>query len=438
MKLILLVENNAQLNQFYKLNLQTWVGVKLVESQSAEDACQLMDQNPNISLVITKARIGKEQTAEIINKYISFNRPEISQIVIGASSLDASNATHLPTGLDIKPLVQTTAKLLDVTAKDMAELQVPQYYSIPISYFEFLKRTVTDVYIKDESGSFQLALTEYDDFAEGLIDSYIKNQTEYLFVNKQDRLKFVSNVTQELVAKIDLNDLDDNEQIQAAESNQSLLQQKLIRLGITEETVSLAQKNLKSVMNNVKKFPRLKKLMAKLLANKASYLFKHIQILTFIGTEIMGHIDWGNDEQKEKIAFIAFFHDIVLENDEQALIRSNQELKRANMDQSQKDLVNKHAQMAAELISKYPHAPMGVDTIIRQHHGINHGLGFSDTYGGNLSPMAVVFIIAEEFTGEILKSDNKLDIPAIITNLREKYTTQRFKKIIDAFEKVPL
>ena len=260
----------------------------------------------------------------------------------------------------------------------------------------------------------------------------------FLYVKKQDRLKFVTNVTQELVAKIDLSELDENEKIHAIQSNQKLLQKKLSRAGITEETVELAQKNLKSVMSTVKKYPRLKRLMARLLANKAGYLYKHIQVLTFIGVQVMEFIDWGNDEQKDKFAFIAFFHDILLETDEQAQIRTNQQLKASSFDKDQQQLINTHAQKAAELVGKYPHAPMGVDTIIRQHHGVTHGVGFSETYGGNLSPMAVVFILAEEFTGALLEAGDSLVISTIISNMREKYPTQRFQKIIDAFEKLPV
>ena len=437
MKLTLLIENNRQLEDFYSLNLQTWVGATIEKCTTAEDASKRIEQT-EVQLIIAKARVGLERTAEVIWEYLQKSNKQIPLIVIGKSSLDTAVVTHLPTGLDIKALVQNSARLLGVTAQDMVQLQVPEFYNIPIDYFKILKRTETNIYELSASNQYELKLKEYEDFSENLINNYIENGVQSLYVKKQDRLKFVTNVTQEILAQINLEELDDNEQIKATESNHELLRKKLARVGITEETVQLAQKNLKSIMNTGKKFPRIKKLLAKLMANKGSYVFKHIQILTFIGTQMLDHIDWGNDEQKEKFAFIAYFHDILLETDQQAIIRSNEELKSSNLTKEEKDLVNTHAQKSAELVSKYPHAPMGVDTIIRQHHGVTHGLGFSETYGANLSPLAVVFILAEEFTQSIINSGQELNIKDILKDLRQRYTTQRFQKIIDAFEKVAI
>jgi response regulator RpfG family c-di-GMP phosphodiesterase len=440
LKLTLLVENNTQLESFYSLNLQTWVGAEILPKKNAEFSIKLLEENPDIALVITKARCGLEKSAELLHEYIKNSGKEIALIVIGKSSLNPEEVTHLATGLDIKPLVQLSAKALGVTAQDMAKLQVPEHFAIPINYFSALKRTVTDVYEQnlDNPNQYDLKLKELEDFDSEIIKSYITNGVAQLFVKKNDRLKFVTNVTQELVALIKMDDLDDNEQVQAAESNQKLLHEKLKYIGITEETVALSQKNLKTSMRMAKKFPRLGKLMARLMANKAGYLFKHIQVLTYIGNHMLEHIDWGNAEQKEKFAFIAFFHDIVLETDEQARIYSDADLKSSNLDSKQKDLVNKHAQLSAELVTKYPHAPMGSDIIIRQHHGITHGIGFAETYAGNLSPMTIVFILAEDFTDTLITSGRDFNIEKKVAQMRERYQTQRFQKIIDILEQITI
>src|SRR5690606_12585819 len=137
----------------------------------------------------------------------------------------------------------------------------------------------------------------------------------------------------------------------------------------------------------------------------SSYLFKHTQILTYICLHIIKNIDWGNAEQEEKISFIAFFHDIALEKDEHAEIKTTIELKKANFPLAERQLIEKHAQLAAEFVSKFPHAPMGADQIIRQHHGTLNGIGFSEHWGNNISPISIVFIVAEEFTRIIMKRE---------------------------------
>lgn len=440
MKLTLLVENNTELESFYSLNLQTWVGARVLPKKEAKFCLQVFEENPDIACVITKARNGLEKSAEALYEYLQKSGKKIPLIVIGKSTIEDENIIHLPSGLDIKPLIQNVAKALGVTAQDMASMQVPEYFPIPINYFLALKRTVTTAYEEDidNAGSYIKKLNENEEFNEELIKDYIREGVANLYVMKNDRLKFVTNVTQELVAKIDMDELNDNEQIAAAEMGQQLLGQKLALIGITDETTKLANKQIKMMANNARKYPKMGKLIARLMSNKAGYLFKHGQILTYICTHMMENIDWGNADQVKKISFVAFFHDIMLQNDEQAMIHSEAELKNSNLGPKQRELVSKHAQLAAEMIQKYPHAPMGADQIIRQHHGITHGIGFSETYGGNLSPMTIVFILAEEVTDQIIRSGKDLNFEALINRMREKYPTQRFQKIIDIMEQISL
>lgn len=440
MKLTLLVENNTELESFYSLNLQTWVGAKILPKKEAKFCLKAFEENPDIACIITKARNGLEKSAEALNEYLKSSGKDIPLIIIGKSSVEGENVVHLKSGLDIKPLMQNVAKAIGVTAQDMATMQVPEHFPIPINYFSALKRTITDVYEEDidKPGAFKKKLNANEEFDAEIIKKYIQEGVANLYVMKNDRLTFVTNVTQELVAKIELEDLNDNEQIAAAEMGQQLLSQKLALVGITEETTKLANKQIKMMANNARKYPKMGKLLARLMSNKAGYLFKHGQILTYICNHMMENIDWGNADQKKKISFVAFFHDIMLQNDEQAMIHSEAELKNSNLDPKSRELVNKHAQLAAEMIQKYPHAPMGADQIIRQHHGITHGIGFSETYGGNLSPMTIVFIISEEVTDQIIRAGKDLNFPALINRMREKYPTQRFQKIIDIMEQVSL
>ena len=218
-----------------------------------------------------------------------------------------------------------------------------------------------------------------------------------------------------------------------------LLAKKLVAIGVNEETITLAKKNIETMKGQVKTYPKLAKLMDRLLSNKTSYLYRHTQVMIFIALHIIKNIDWGNPEQEEKITFICFFHDIALETDAQAEIKSTLELKKIDLPPNEKQLVEKHAQMAAEIVQKFPHAPMGADQIIRQHHGVLNGIGFSEHYGNNVSPVAVVFIIAEEFTRIVLKrGEGPFDRVEMIRELRDHFPTSRFAKVVDVLQNITI
>jgi hypothetical protein len=437
MKTTLLVENNPELESFLSLNLHTWVGTGTISMQSAKFAIEYISEHPeSVELIITKSNIASERTAEAIHQYLKDSKLQIPLITLGQAILDSPEVISIDSSLNVKSIVQASAKLLGVTAQDMAKREVPDFFKIPVESFKYITAPVTDVFKQniDDENIYDILLQEFQNFPKELVQKHVESEVKYLYVKKNDRLKFVTNITQEIASKLDLNDLNNDEQVKALEMSQQLLQEKIARLGITDETVSLAQKTLKNMARSAKNSKSIMKLLKRLMKNKSGYLFKHSQLLIFLADHLMEYLDWGNKEQTDKLQFIAFFHDIALEDDEQAKIHTNEQLRNSDLTKIKKELVNKHAQIGATLIASYPKAPMGSEMIIKQHHGITHGLGFSDHFGANLSPLTIVFILAEDFVDHLLLCGEDFDITAKIAQMRERYSTQRFQKIIDILE----
>ncbi len=418
------------------LNLNTWLGLEIVARKSAETAKELLEADASkINLIIVRSVIEKEEAASIVVEFLKLKNLSIPVFVIGPGKEVAGAFAHVPNSLELKILIQSAAKALKITAKEMSEKIVPDLFPIPIVFFKIIKRSVCPIY----SSNNELLIDKLKDFDGEMIDQLIATGATHLYVNKLNRLEFVNNVTSELMTLLSSKEISPDEEITATDKSVGLLSRKLLTIGLSEETIKLAHKNMELMRRNTKMYPKLAKLLDRLLSNRASYLFKHTQILTYVGLHIVQNIDWGNPEQEDKISFITFFHDIVLENDEHGKIKSPLELKKANFEPEIKSLVEKHAQMAAEFVQKFPHAPMGADQIIRQHHGTMNGIGFSEHYGNNVSPMALVFIVAEEFTRIILKNETgPFEKAAMIRELKEEFPTSRFQKVINTLETLSL
>lgn len=443
MSLTLLVENNPMIESFYMLNLSTWLGLDIVPKKKAEFAIKLLESDAvdTIKLIIVRAVIDKEESAKMLVEYLAKRGLKIPVVEIGPGKEVPGCFAHVPNSLQLKILIQSCARALNITAKDMSAKVVPDFFPIPIVYFKVIKRSICPVYSQnvDNPKQFDQRLNKLQEFDETMITSMIQEGVTHLYVNKLDRLEFVNYVTSELMTLLEGKDLSPDEALSAADKSMELLSRKLLTIGVTEETVKLAKSQMSVMRQNVKSNPKLAKLLERMLSNKTSYLFKHTQILTYICLHIIKNIDWGNPEQEEKVSFIAFFHDIVLENDKQAQIKSTLELKKAEFETAERSLVERHAQMAAEFVSKFPHAPMGSDQIIRQHHGTLNGVGFSEHYGNNVSPVAVVFIVAEEFTRIILKREHgPFDRADMIRELKEEFPTSRFQKVIEILNSITI
>lgn len=440
MSLTLLVEKNSKVEGFYSLNLLTWLGLQTVGKKKAAEAIEAVEKEPTkYKLIITRSHIDKEPAAAPIIELLAKKNLAIPVIVVGPGKEVPGSFAHVANSMQLKTLIQASAKALGITAKEMMEKPVPDFFPIPILFFKNLKRSVVPVYVQDSTNEakFVIKITKNVDYDEAFINDIIKKGIGTLFVDKMDRLEFVNYLTAEYMSVLKDSDLSEEERLTVTEKGVELLSKKLLTLGVTEETIGLAQKGMDSMRKSCKANPKLSKLLDRMLKNQAGYLFKHTQIATYIALHIIKNIEWGNAEQEEKISFITFFHDIALENDEQAKISNTLELKKTNLPLPERLTVERHAQIAAELVSKYPHAPMGADQIIRQHHGMLNGIGFSEHYGGNLSPLAVVLIVAEEFTRIILKrEDGNFNQKEMMQELKAEFPNARFQKVLQLLETI--
>lgn len=437
MSLTLLVEDNPKIHSVYTLNLTTWIGAHVTVKKSSEEALELLKgpEGKNYGLVIARFKSTSPTGQKEFISYLK-TTTKIPVIEIGPETIFETPEAYIPNSLELKLLIKSAAKALNITAKDMSEKVVPDFFPIPIAYFMVIKRSTCPVF--KANGKDYLELTKGNlDFSANLISDLARAGEKHLYVDKLDRLSFVNYVTSELLSLLSPEEVSPSEHLTASEKSMELLTKKLQTIGVNEETIKLAQKNMDVMKQNVRSSPKLSGLFEKLLSNKSSYRFKHTQILTYIGLHIIKNIEWGNQEQEEKMSFIAYFHDIALNTDEETMIHSNLDLKKSSLNHQSKLLVEKHAQIAAELVAKYPHAPMGADQLIRQHHGTLNGIGFSEHFGSNISPMAVVFILAEEFTRIVLKNESlPLNRENMIKELKDTFPTARFQKIIDLIQKI--
>lgn len=431
MNLTLIVEDNIQLQDFYHLNLYTWVGTGVIRAANAKFALEeLAERSNEINLIITRVNIKTEKTFDAIQNYLDEHNLKIPIITLGAT--EDLGETNIPSGIDIKLIVKAAAKSLGVTAESMAALQVEEHFAIPIQHFNHLTFLICEVF---DGNNEQIYAT--DEMIDPLkLKNDVAAGTQNYYVKRNSRLKFVSNFNEVIASKLNLLELNKDEKIQAVELSQNLLRENLEKFGVTEENIELASRNLKEMVQNTKQTASLLRFIKRLLKNKCGFHFKHTQVLMFVAAHLMDHLDWGTEEQKEKLQFIAYFHDIALENDEQARIHSNEELMKSDIPAPKKELVKKHALLAASLVAQYPNAPMGVEQIIKQHHGSLNGVGFSEHFSQNISPMAIVLILAEDFVTDIIERGRDFSVGTKVAQMREKYTTQRFKKILDVLETI--
>jgi len=431
------------------MNLVLYLGADYITVQNFEEASELIAKEPLISLIITKDILPECNIALLIKNYMDEVGKQKTPIIILGDQHNIENLREnhfvIPSPTNIKAILKTTAEQLGITAADMAEVEMPTFYPIEVEHFLIMEKTVCDVYIEipNNRGSktgtrFIKRLMKDYKFPQTVIQEYIDKGMTHLYILSDYRLEFINDMTNSFidVMKSDTATLD--RKMQATGKVQQVFNEQFNAEGFTEAAEQLAKEAIKSIAGIVASTKNLKDLLSNLLKCQNSYQYVHCQSLAFVADKVIDNMEWGSKEQKEKLNFIIFMHDSLLQNDIEAKISTNEELDGANLGEEATKRVNNHAAKIAEKLQEMDSMPFGADTIIMQHHGARSGIGFNDDPPNNISPLAILFYVCEEFINVVLNTEpDQVDPKKIIEKIHFNHKKKdKYAKVTESLDKI--
>ncbi len=446
----ILISNHELLNDLYSFNLAAFCDVDLVQFENADLAIKEFKNQPSAySIVICLSQIDQEDVPEKILKFFKDKSLKIPVIIVGEMSKfsNTKRAYTLPPNLNIPLVVKTSAKILGITAKEMAAKEVPDFYPIPLSMLRNFPTAPCDIFIKiGKSGPYEFSqiLKDGEDLRPNdKLNSYKDDGIANFFVPSEKRLTIVNLASNLVLEKLDDPSLTDQDKVATVEQGYEVIGGLLgENPEVTPELVNISKRCMETVSEIVHSVPKLKNLLGMMLLNKTGHLYLHSVIGTYVSRHIIHNISWGSEEHAEKLSFVFYFHDIFLApifakyphlNSEENLVFQE------NITEKEKEIVINHARLASEMVKNFPRCPMGADAIISQHHGTSNGMGFALEYKDDISPLAKVLIVSEAFVDEIIYAKNagaKVNLEDILEKLRAKFTKHTYKKIISSLENI--
>lgn len=438
MSKILLIESNPNFRDLLAVNLNMYVGVDVIARASLAEAIEVLKIVPEMDVIVTRDKIGKDVVPNEIYRLLQSLPRAIPMVVMGEDhQLQGAVKTVKGEGQSLlKDVVGSCAKILGITAKIMVNKVVPDYYPVDLKYFYHLGSSPCDVYVRIHKGEGEYQYVKRihpkEDIGKDSLQNYEKKGVREFFVESKFRLEFTKQLVARITTRFEDTKAKMEDRLTALGAGQDLVSEDLRTLGVTEEVVSLANAAILSMTKIAATTPSLRNLMAGLLKSKGSFRYRHTQILTYLTFHMIGRMEWGSKEQADKLAFMAFFHDISLHSDEEAIIHSADELKKSNVDPEIADRINKHAYTSCELVKAYPSIPLGADALIKQHHGSKNGIGFPEGNSSSISPLSIVFIIAEDFTVRLLKNPERPFEPKLaIQEMEKKFDLPKYRKVLE-------
>lgn len=409
MKHILLVESDQKTGAFLKLQLMKSIGCEVTEASSAAEALSFL------------------------------SRHTVDQVVCRHS-----DAHHFSTYPQIimkledswKSIVLKAGRALDLNVNFIESRIQTEYVPVSLNYFAAVESDSLecDVYIRvkknEHESHYVKRLHAGDHFQDGDLEKYSDMGLKEFFIPKEQFSNFVNFVSRKLAGDLAVAKLE--KQSRAYE----ITLDRLHSLGIDELTVELVEESLKAMENSLKNADGLSQFLRTMRANKLSYSYAHSYLISLILHKIVDEFEWETSKMKERMTYVAYFHDIALENPEWMKIQSEEMMEQVSLTREEKKLVQNHALEAAQIVERFPKIPLGIGTILKEHHGSKNGIGFPESLSISIAPLSMMFMVVESFVDEFLELEEprQEDLIRLTGKLGERYNKVVYQQTVRALE----
>lgn len=444
----LLVEPNESLADLIAKNFQREFGAEVVIYSTAAEALLSVKKNDYYDLFVVRNNSEEttdkeaEPIAQLFLNAIYDQSLKIPLIVIGEFEHTFKKYALVSDRLRIEELNRLVLKALELKKESFSHLKLPDYIPFNIHLFYLMSHSPCNVYIrlvKKGGDEYVKRLNFGESFNKDDLHKYEDLGLKEFFILREERELFINGLLSQTLKAIKSIPHSDEQTIVAKTGDSFVISSELIKaLGITPACVAMVDHTVTMMKTQIVKADKLGLLLKKLLDNQLSYSFRRSYLICLLSYTLLPRMEWGSGDQQnillDKLSMVSFFHDIYLEEERLLKIMDNDSFKKANLTSREKDLVLNHANRAAMLVQSYPKLPQGVDLIIKQHHGVSNGVGFPDALTASISPMAVFFVVVEDFVTQILSKEDISHIPEYVKTIKDRYTLPSYRKVAHEIE----
>lgn len=305
----------------------------------------------------------------------------------------------------------------------------------------FSNKSHFSVYIRLGEDKFVKVYNGQDPDFESLKETLKKYQLkgmDFLYVSRLDYENFVSLIEEDINSNFVKLASAESASDKIDELGNILMEVKslVVNRGMSPDTMIFANKLIQEVIEENKAHENLEALF-EIFLSKDAYLKNHALLSSFLICSVIEEMNWKTNNLLEKVVTAALFQNITLENDSQAMIYSTLDPEFAKLDDYEKELVESHPHLGAELLQDQDFATDDTGRLLRNHHV----LPIVGSFKARMSPttlpvMECCFNICCYFSDQIMRSKDKRDFSIMAQEMNEVFNTGSFKRALVALLKV--
>jgi HD-GYP domain-containing protein (c-di-GMP phosphodiesterase class II) len=295
----------------------------------------------------------------------------------------------------------------------------------------------SDIYIRLGESKYLRLMKQGDVFDLADMEKYtVKKGVEFLYLKAEQVSDFVRKFQDELVGYLSQKPaIQIEEVVKIADQVTETIQSLAASVGFTPEVQGLAKTQVQMTIKAMGKSPKLSKLLDKLESYRGQYIASHSTVAGYLACSIASQMQWGSETTFHKLTLAAFLHDITLTNHELAECGTIEESQKDKFSEAEQKAYKDHPMKGAEAVRQFSEVPPDVDIIIAQHHERPDGSGFPRTLTTTyIAPLAAIFIVAHEMAKFALAKGPSFKPADFLAEVRDKYKTGQFRKVVVAIE----
>jgi len=191
----LVISDNEILNIMYSMNLEVYLATQATICTSVEQAFGVLAKDSSYQLVLTSNQLKGKDISSEVHDQIKKLHPTIPLVIIGNPAKLLTGVEVVQSSYNLQNLLRVSAKILGVTAKSMASLEVPEFFVMDTQHLRKIKLAPCPVYNKDsKTGSYDIIAKKGDSLSE-IAKLYLEKKVEKLYVYRLDRLTIINSLS---------------------------------------------------------------------------------------------------------------------------------------------------------------------------------------------------------------------------------------------------
>lgn len=344
------------------------------------------------------------------------------------------------TGSKLQEAIQAVIARIKETEfqESVGEFTFDDLQPMRIKNFFIFNQVPYDVYMQLTAINYGKIIQGNHTYSHQQIQSYAQKGVKYLYVRKDESLKFLMTSIKNISKFYAIKNLEKKKLILLHQQSIFFIREFIQRLSVTDEIVKLTQLFIESSSTFIRSETDLAEVFELVIQNRSITFAQQTLLAIYLARSILLKMQWNSDLALNKIALAAILQDINLTNEDLIKIRSvNDPVFKEFTDIEQKDFLE-HAEKAAS-IARLFNGFTDVDFILLEHHERPTSDGFpKGVNASSLTTISCIFILTNNIVSKM--AQHPICPPPvfreIVKQLKTNFSSGNFKEPYKLLEKI--